>query len=336
MKKPEWILAPVALAILLVLVLGLVLTASNPAQTKDAEPASRKPVMFGRGVISTAEYDFGGCFTPDGKSFYFARTVPVGRAGAIYVSHFVQGKWRAPEVVEFSGQYIDYDPFVAADGNRLYFDSNRPVDGRPKRDFDIWYVDKTSTGWSAPQRLDAPINTSGQEFYPSIAADGTLYFSSTRPGGKGGMDLYRSRLIDGKYSEPETLGVAINTASTEVDSIIAPDQSFIVFASNRADSLGDLDLYLSRKEQGVWTPAKNLGPPINSIAKEYCPGLSQDGKYLLFTSEIGWMDQPDRKRLDARELQARLRGPGNGFGDIYLIAVSALAPQTASGQKTQN
>lgn len=102
-------------------------------------------------------------------------------------------------------------------------------------------VEKTATGqpaWGAPKHLDAPINTKAQEFYPSVTADGTLYFSSTREGGKGRGDIWRARLVDGRYSEPENLGEAINSQFSEGDPFIAPDESYLVFVSyGRPDGL---------------------------------------------------------------------------------------------------
>ena len=62
-----------------------------------------------------------------------------------------------------------------------------------------------------PRHLGAPINSPGAEWFPTLAADGTLYFGSDREGGNGGTDLWRSRLVDGKYAQPENLGDAINS-----------------------------------------------------------------------------------------------------------------------------
>src|SRR5262249_38674367 len=160
--------------------------------------------------------------------------------GVIHVSHFVSGKWSVPEVVPFSGQYTDYDPFVSGDGSRIFFDSNRPLTpGGPKKDFDIWVVEKTASGWGEPKNLGAPINTPQDEFYASLASDGTLYFSATRPEGKGRLDIYRSRWQNGAFAQPENLGEGVNTPLVEVDPYIAPDQSFVVFSANgRPDDMG--------------------------------------------------------------------------------------------------
>jgi hypothetical protein len=74
---------------------------------------------------------------------------------------FPDGKWTEPEVASFSGKYGGVDPFVSFDGNRVYFCSNRPREKREaaKEDYDIWYVDRTESGWSAPICMGSPINT---------------------------------------------------------------------------------------------------------------------------------------------------------------------------------
>jgi Tol biopolymer transport system component len=181
-------------------------------------------------------------------------------------------------------------------------------------------VKKTAAGWTTAANLGADINTETQEFYPSVSSTGTLYFSSNREGGKGSGDIYRSRLVDGKYSKPENLGDAINSKFMDGDPYIAPDESFLIFTSyNRPDGLGDGDLYISVNQNGNWTTAKNLGAPINSSALDFCPSMSPDGKYFFFTSERGFADQQLTKPLTYEEFQKQIRSPGNGLGDIYKI-----------------
>jgi hypothetical protein len=283
-----------------------------------------QPRIFGDGIISTGDYDLSGCFAPDGRTLYFAKTVPVNRLGLIVFSTWSKGKWSAPEVAPFSGMYTDYDPFIVKDGSKLYFISNRPLSGS-RRDYNILVVDKTATGWSEPRDIGPPINTPNDEFFPSVTDDGTMYFSALREGGKGSFDIYRSRLVNGKYTEPENLGDAINSRAGEIDAAVAADQSFMVFAcAGRPDSLGDSDLYISFNRGGVWTPARNLGPPINSKGREFCPGISPNGKYLFFTSSRGFWDEPLKARISSADLRKRLANSYNGMGDIYQVDVSAL------------
>jgi WD40 repeat protein len=287
-----------------------------------------EPKLFGEGVISTGDMELNAVFAPDGKTLYFTKRTPMPQMWFIVVSRFQNGKWSQPEMAEFSGQHSDFDPFISPDGQHLFFCSIRPVDTRRKSDFDIWVVDKTASGppsWSAPRHLEAPINTPSQEYYPSVAANGALYFSSNREGGKGRGDIYRARLVDGKYTEPENLGDMINSQYFEGDPYIAPDESYLIFVSyGRPEGYGDGDLYISLRREGAWTKAVNLGSPINSSALDFCPIVSPDRKYFFFTSERSFTATPLTTRLDYPQLMKQIRGARNGLGDIYQVDIGAL------------
>src|SRR5262245_27526447 len=114
--------------------------------TNRSDNTNTQPSLFAEGVISTGEMELNAAFTPDGKTIYFTKRTPRPLLWVIVVSHFRGGKWSPPEVAEFSGQYSDFDPFISPDGKKLYFCSNRPVDGQPRQDFDIWAVENMPTG----------------------------------------------------------------------------------------------------------------------------------------------------------------------------------------------
>jgi Tol biopolymer transport system component len=293
----------------------------------DLKQLPAEPTVFGEGVISTRDHESGTTFTPDGKTIYFTKSTPDLSFRVIVDSHFKDGKWSTPEVASFSGQYHDTDPCLSPDGNKLYFTSRRPVSGAaPKADTDIWMVEKTGNDWSELRNLGAPVNGESAESSPSVTADGTLYFSSNRKGGKGATDIYRSRLVDGKYLEPENLGDAINTPGPELQSSISPDERLLFFASaGREDGQGGLDLYLSVKRNGAWTKAVNLGKKINSSGNESAPSISPDGKYFFWTSMRGYgFETEQERRLTYPELLQRLRNARNSLGDIYRIDLSTL------------
>lgn len=308
---------------------------SAPAQSdaRSAHPyASAQPIaepkLFAEGVISTGDFESHPAFTPDGRTLYFLKNVPDFSFWTIVVSNFRDGRWQEPEVVPFSGQYSDADPFITPDGSRLYFISTRPLDakagGAPK-DLDIWVAERTAGGWGEPRNLGAPVNSPGAEWYPTVATDGTIYFGSDREGGKGRTDIYRARLVNGRYERAENLGEEINTQFNEFEPLVAPDQSFLIFmCGGRQDARGGFDLYLSHNRDGRWTKPTNLGDQINSPNNEYSPALSPDGKYFFWTSARRADTQTPPQRLDYRGLSARLRGPRNGLGDIYQIDLSAL------------
>ncbi len=287
-----------------------------------------EPTIFAEGVISTGDFDSHPAFTPDGKTLYFLRSSPTFNFWTIMVSHFKNNRWTTPAVISISGQYRDADPFITSDGSRFFFISDRPNNDPDRkqetRSLDIWVMEKMGNGWNAPRNLGAPVNSSGDEWYPTLAADGTMYFGSDRTGGKGRTDIYRSRLVDGKYTTPENLGENINTQFDEYEPYIAPDQSYLIFMAIRPDGLGASDLYISYQRNGNWTKAVNLGDKINSRGSEYSPTLSPDGKYFFWSSTRGLIPPSQPKRLTYSELLTKLRSPGNGLGDIYQIDIGAL------------
>lgn len=296
------------------------------ARSYGADKPIPAPEIFAEGTISTGDYESHPAFTPDGQTLYFVKSTPDFSFWTIVFSTFETGKWSEPEIAPFSGQYADADPFITADGKRFYFISNRPVPGKTKPDLDIWMMGKTPSGWSEPVNLGAPVNTTANEWFPTLTKDSTIYFGSERERGKGRCDIYSARSVNGKYETVENLGDAINTKFGEFEPLIAADESSLIFAANgRPDGKGQFDLFVSDRRNGAWTKATNLGENINMEATEFSPARSPDGKYFIFTSTRGFADKTLVKRLSSPELLKSIRGPRNGLGDIYQIDFSALA-----------
>ncbi len=310
-----------------ILILAIAFQANSQKTSQRSAYASPKPIteprLFGEGVISTPDDELNATFTSDGNTIYFSKNVQ-GRLGVMVESHFVYGKWTKPKVLSFSGRYNDYDPALTKDGKKMFFCSNRPIPGKERKNFDLYVVERVGKGWGEPQNLGAPVNTENDEFYPSVADDGTIIFSSNRPGGKG-YDIYMSTWADEKYGEPANLGDSINAATAEIDNYLAPDKSYIIFAGyGRPDSYGGGDLYISEWNNGAWTKARNLGPKINSNQREYCPIVTPDGNYFFWTSFRSFVDTPPEKPFSYDELVKRLRSTLNGQGNIFQIDLSEL------------
>lgn len=298
--------------------------------------ALTEPRLFAEGVVSTSNDEAGISFTPDGRTAYFTVISPGTLSPAlqvICVTRLENGKWSSPEIAPFSGQYRDAFPSISPDGSKFLFASLRPVDGTPKTDFDLWMMERTRDGWSEPRHLGAPVNGPGHDLSPSIAANGSLYFASVRPGGKvpGVPAVFRSRLIDGRYAAPEPVGDAINTIDGAIDPLIAPDESFLVFASSGSDELFGVhasynrgDLYISDRKNGAWTARRHLPAPLNSGGAECCPSLSPDRRQFFFTSDRGFATHRLANRLSYSDLMARLKGVLNGRGNIYQIDSAVL------------
>jgi Tol biopolymer transport system component len=300
---------------------------SDDKQTKLA------PEIFAPGTISTDLDESAGSFSPDGKSFYFVRrgaytTLPP--ISIICSSEFRDGKWTHPQVASFSGSYLDGSPYFSPHGKRLYFGSKRPTQSNPNgRDWNIWLVDRTDSGWSEPKEIGEPINTSKNDTNPAVAADGTIYFASDQDSQPGYFHIYCARLTNGKYEQPQKLGREINSGDTELNPYISPDQKFLIFASYRKDALasgGNLyqrsDLYISEQSDGHWNQARHLEHGINTAAIEGNPCIS--GKWFYFTSERSTFEVPVKQQLTTALWQERERGIENGVGNIYRIPVEAL------------
>ena len=296
----------------------------------DANKPVSEPTVFAPGIISTGDYEGAQEFSPDGKTLYYLKLTPDFNFWTVVFSRFESGKWTQPVVAPFSGRYSDADPFITADGNRMFFVSRRPVNAAVSPNAegrtDIYVMEKTENGaWGEPQNLGKPVNGAGSEFFPTLASSGTLYFGSSRKDGFGGVDLYRSKFAGGKFQEPENLGDAINTKYDEFEPFVAPDESYLIFmADSRPDGLGGYDLYISYNENGKWTKAQNLGAPINTAANELSPKMTRDGKYFFWTSSRSRIDQPKQRSWTIEELTNAVRAPQNGLGDIYFIDAERL------------
>ncbi len=273
--------------------------------------------IFSGGVISDANEQWRITFTSDTKTAYFAESAeffPFTRKATIYVSEYADGSWSTPVVAPFSGTYSDIDPFISPDGRRLYFSSIRPVAGVPRSDIDIWMVERTSAGWSAPIHLGPQVNSPADELYPSASADGTLYFASgpSRPQPGGNFDIYSATKSGDGFAPRRPLGSGVNTAPSgpgpnlqaawEFNPEISADGKTLVLTSLRPGGFGLGDLYVSYLENNVWTAARNLGPRVNTDADEYHPTLSRDQRDLYFVRRT--RDKGNFYRISTRVIEA--------------------------------
>ena len=301
---------------------------SQRGGTHDAQEA----MLFAPGVLSTGDHETHLELTPDGKTAYFLKNAPDFAFWTIYESHLRGEKWSQPEIAPFSGQFVDADPHITPDGRTLLFISNRPADVRSTErsdNFDIWSMDRLGSGWAAPQRLEAPVNSPSNEFYPRVAADGTLYFGSERPGGRGGADLWRCRRVNGQFQQAENLGDAVNSAANEFEPYVTNDQKTLIFMAAGRDKKPQSDLFISFAQDSGWTEARRLAPPINTeTGREYAPKISPDGKWFFFSSTRSTWDRVNPSPMTTREYEKRLRSPGNGLGDMYYVDVRLLPTHT--------
>ncbi|MGD8978674.1 MAG: hypothetical protein PVH23_01220, partial [candidate division WOR-3 bacterium] len=152
-------------------------------------------------------------------------------------------------------------------------------------DADIWYVTREGGDWSRPLRLGHPVNSPYNDFGGTITTDGTMYFSSDRPGGKGGADVYYIRYPHDEYSGLINLGLAVNTSAEEYVVCVAGDESYMII--RRFDRHNEVQngLYVSYMDaQDGWTVAKSMGDYFK-VLNATDAHVSGDGNHLFFLSQ---------------------------------------------------
>ncbi|WP_241758183.1 Xaa-Pro aminopeptidase [Myxococcus landrumensis] len=268
-------------------------------------------------------------FSPDQQRVLFGRADDAfERYTLLETRRTRDGHWSPPVRPRFATEWSNADPHLSPDGRTVYFISNRPQPGEPgpRASYDIWAASLGADGeWEDAKRLPAPVNDpSRDEWSPAIAASGNLYFGGEREGTLGGSDLWVSRWVDGAYQPPENLGAAINSTVHELEPWIAPDERYLIFSAlRRQDGLGGYDLFISRKVDGAWEPARRLCDGINTRASEYNHSVSPDGKWLYFSSTRTFTGDVG-ERFDMPRDDRALQGIGNGTGDMYRIPMSEL------------
>jgi hypothetical protein len=253
------------------------------------------PVKFAPGVISVVgRSEFGSVFSRNGQEFYFAVDT-FGRA-EIRFMHLNKGKWTKPKRLVFDNTFSFNDPMLSPDETKLFFISDRPLAATgEKKDYDIWYMERTANGWSKPINAGTAINSDKNEYYISFSKDGTIYYSSNRdPRNEWNYNiLYASPAGQNKFKNAVPLNDSVNSSYYEADVFIAGDKSYLIFCGDNPDGLGRGDLYISfKKADGTWTKARSMGKTINTEDHELCPFVTADGKYLFYTSnqDIYWVD----------------------------------------------
>jgi L-ascorbate metabolism protein UlaG (beta-lactamase superfamily) len=266
-------------------------------------PLGDTPQVFAPGIISTdANEHSAPSFSPDGNEvFWWANRSPDHGPTMSMTMRRENGRWSAPRISQFGNM-----PAFSPDGRKIYYFAPRPgSDGVQDHEsnLDIWVAEKQGDGWSEPKCLNLVVRYPElrEAVMPRVASNGTLYFLGKAPGGmRNDYGIYRAELINGEYAKPELLPRSINLPPfLNWAPFIAPDESYLLFSSNRTGSLDEYgDLYISRRQpDGSWTDPVSLGEPVNTDVQEVFPGVSPDGKYLFFCrytpgrkNDVYWVD----------------------------------------------
>jgi outer membrane protein OmpA-like peptidoglycan-associated protein len=175
---------------------------------------------------------------------------------------------------------------ISPDGNYLFFTICSAEMGYGG--CDIYWSKREGNRWSEPKNCGPKVNTRYWESQPSMAADGkTLYFTSNRPGGEGGLDIWKTEMTaEGVFSDPVNLGDVINTPYDELSPFIHFDQKTLYFSSNGHLGMGGKDLFYAKMQpDGTWKKPVNLGYPINSYQDESGIFINAQGNAAYFASD---------------------------------------------------
>jgi hypothetical protein len=291
-------------------------------------PPGSEPRLFAPGIVNTGLPVRDMTITPDGDEIFFSASIGRNAVATIVQVRRVAGRWQPPRVAPFAEDagYMSIEPALSPDGSQLFFASDRPREGHSGKptDSDIWVVERRARGWGPPEPLGAPVNSEGEEFFPSPTEDGTLYFTR-RPGLTCREGILRSKRIDGVYQEPEELPAPINAAARQFNAFVDPGQRYLIIPAAREDSLGGYDYYISfRSDDDRWSELIHLGAPVSHENRyEWSAYVTGDERFLFFMSARSTAAIPET--LTWSSLQRLHQTPGAGSSSLYWVDASFLA-----------
>ena len=265
------------------------------------------------------------CISSDHDEIYFTIQSPFQEISQIAYMKKVDGNWSSPEIMPFSATFSDLEPFLSPDQTTLYFASNRPLSdsSNAEKDYDIWLVKRSdkNSPWSSPINMGKPVNSEGDEFYPSVSLNNNLYFTLDAPSGMGKDDIYFCQYQDGSYLQPQLLDSNINSDGYEFNAFISKNEDFLIYSKyNNEGGFGSGDLYISRKDSdGNWAKAVNLGAEINTKFMEYCPFYDEENEMLYFTSRRNSIAKTKFENITA--LKRYLLESESGLSKIYKVKI---------------
>jgi tetratricopeptide (TPR) repeat protein len=262
------------------------------------------------GDINTAFHEYVPVVTPDNNQLYFTSRRPGTTGGEqdpngeffedIYQSKYIDGQWAKAENTgkTVNSELNDATVALSADGTEMIiFRTNKNLTGG-----DLYITKLKEGAWTEPEKLNSKINSIYQETSACFSPDKkTLYFSSNRPGGYGGKDLYRVKVLpNGEWSLPKNLGPTINTEASEDAPFMDIDGRTLYFSSDGHTSMGGFDMFKSHvSENEVWDTPENLGFPINTVNDDIFLTVDAGGRKGYYSSDkSGGFGRQDLYELD--------------------------------------
>ncbi len=257
-------------------------------------PVPFNPINIGS-AINTTDDEYWPSITADGQTLMFTRQ-PVSHGGSsardfpqedFFVSYFIDNEWQKAvnAGAPLNTRQNEGAQTLSSNGRYMYFTACDRPGGMGS--CDIYFSAFNDGKWSEPFNLRSPVNTNHWESQPSISADGkTLFFSSSRPGGMGGKDIWYSIMDDrNQWTNPVNMGDRINTDGDEMSPFIHFDGKTLYFASDGKTGLGGFDIFMTRLgSDSTWSEPQNLGYPINTYNDETGLVIESGGQKAYYSS----------------------------------------------------
>jgi outer membrane protein OmpA-like peptidoglycan-associated protein len=256
---------------------------------RDSEGKLGTPEPFSK-EITSVYHEGPVCFDRTAETIFFSTNVVIGgkekldKRGTqrmrLYCSKKSGEVWGTPMPLPFNtNEFDDCHPAISIDGDRLYFSSNRPG-GNGGMDLYVSY--KLGDSWSEPVNLGTTINTKGNEVFPFVHADGTLYFASSGlSGGKGGLDLFAAKAKDEGWEKPQNLGDQFNTGGDDFGLIVDLDKINGYYSTNGKGGIGGDEIFSFHTENGnlddLLNPDSNRKMLLNILVKDGKTGRPIEG-----------------------------------------------------------
>lgn len=261
------------------------------------EPPDGTPKLFAPTMVNTDAIEINTVFNASFTELFFTRIMD-GRF-VLHHAELVNDNWTTPRPIQmFANQEansVAIDPSITQDGNTMYFLGISPEDRAKKAKPDIYRSQKINGTWQIAIKVGYPVSTDAYaESYPVVVADGSIYFTSDRPGSLGKRDIYRAQYLgDGKFDTPVNIGPEVNSEKNERSTYVSPDESFLITGNTYTDQKG---FAVSFKKDNKWqTPVYfDLGTSVLKDWIYFCPYMSPDSRYFFFSRrysdppESGW------------------------------------------------
>lgn len=187
-----------------------------------------------------------------------------------------QGKWQPVDVIEgeVNTEYDEGASCLSPDGKTMYF-TRCSSDPDYPRYAEIWQSQRSDASWSKPTKCVISRDTLTSFAHPAVSPDGQwLYFVSDAQGGEGGLDIWRTRILESGFGGMENLGRPINTAGDEMFPSFRPNGD-LYFSSDGHPGMGGLDIFIAHEDSIRGTIVENQQYPLNSSADDF--GMTFEG-----------------------------------------------------------